>query len=790
LAEAIDYARDGNTLVLWKLDRLGRSLKHLIETVNGLAARKVGFQSLRESMDTTTSGGKLIFHVFGALAESERELIRERTRAGLRAARARGRNGLPPRENGARKISMARALMGRPNAPQPLQDRIHGRLVAELRNLCGCPDMRKLCGIGLTACPTARALQCRGNMDARLVAISGPLEGAVFPLETELSIGRDKTNSISVEDRVLSRRHCLVHREAGGFQIRDLNSSNGTYINGLPVTVQALKSGDHLKAGESVFLFLDGEGAPRAAAMPVELEGGSSFAGATMLVKTGGSQGQGLDRKVKHLEALLQIGSVVASIRDLEELEEKILQSICEVIPADRGAILLGGRPPEEFASTHYWTRKRPASGQPMQVSRTIIERVIREGVALLSNDVFQDSAIAGAQSIIRARIGSLVAVPMTAFEKTLGAIYLDSQTPGIRFSQDDVELLTGIAGVAAAALENALYVETLQRENQRLQAEMNLEHDMVGASPRMRHVFEFISKVAPSGATVLLRGESGTGKELVARAVHRNSPRRGKPFVAINCAALTESLLESELFGHEKGAFTGAVVQKRGKLEEAAGGSVFLDELGELAPALQAKLLRVLQEREFERVGGTRTIKTDIRLIAATNRDLEEAVAAGTFRRDLYYRLNVVSIVLPPLRQRREDIVPLANYLVAKHARNSTRQVVGLSEEARAYLMSYDWPGNVRELENAMERAVVLGSSELILPEDLPESVLETETAAASSGGGFHELVREAKKQIVLRMVQEANGSYAEAAKRLHLHPSNLHRLIRTLNIKDELKK
>ena len=242
-----------------------------------------------------------------------------------------------------------------------------------------------------------------------------------------------------------------------------------------------------------------------------------------------------------------------------------------------------------------------------MQVSRTIIERVIGDGVAMLSNDVFQDAAIGGAQSIIRARIGSLLAVPMVAFEKSLGAIYLDSQTPGVRFRQDDLELLTGIAGVAAAALENALYVDTLQRENQRLQAEVNLEHDMVGNSPRMRHVFEFIAKVAPSGATVLMRGESGTGKELVARAIHRNSPRRSKPFMAINCAALTESLLESELFGHEKGAFTGAVVQKQGKLEKAAGGSLFLDEIGGTAPALQAKLLRVLQEREFERVGGTR---------------------------------------------------------------------------------------------------------------------------------------------------------------------------------------
>jgi len=204
----------------------------------------------------------------------------------------------------------------------------------------------------------------------------------------------------------------------------------------------------------------------------------------------------------------------------------------------------------------------------------------------------------------------------------------------------------------------------------------------------------------------------------------------------------------------------------------------------------LQTKLLRVIQEREFERVGGLRPIKADIRLIAATNRDLEEGVKSGGFRRDLYYRVNVVSVVLPPLRERREDIVSLANHLVRKHARNSTRQVTGISEAARAYLTNYDWPGNVRELENAMERAVVLGATELILPEDLPDSVVDADIPGSPSSGSFHEKVRDAKRQIVLKTLEEAGGSYNEAAKRLHLHPTNLHRLIRTLNLKDDIKK
>src|SRR5262249_22297046 len=232
---------------------------------------------------------------------------------------------------------------------------------------------------------------------------------------------------------------------------------------------------------------------------------------------------------------------------------------------------------------------------------------------------------------------------------------------------------------------------------------------DMVGASAGMREVYKFIAKAAPTNSTVLIRGESGTGKELAARAIHLNSPRAKHPFVAINCAALTETLLESELFGHEKGAFTGAVTTKKGKIELAQNGSVFLDEIGEMALPLQAKLLRVLQQHEFERVGGTRTIKADIRLIAATNRNLEQAIKDGDFREDLYYRLNVIRLNMPPLRERREDITPLAIYFAEKYSRQCNRPIKGISPQAQACLFNYDWPGNVREFENAIERAIVL---------------------------------------------------------------------------------
>jgi Nif-specific regulatory protein len=271
-----------------------------------------------------------------------------------------------------------------------------------------------------------------------------------------------------------------------------------------------------------------------------------------------------------------------------------------------------------------------------------------------------------------------------------------------------------------------------------------------------------------------------------VARAIHRKSPRSAERFVALNCAAITETLLESEMFGHEKGAFTGAVAQKKGKIELADGGTLFLDEIGELSPNLQAKLLRVLQEREFERVGGAQPIKVDIRLLAATNQDLERAMKEGRFRPDLYYRLNVISIVLAPLHDRRDDIPLLANYFAAKYCERSNRPVMEISPEARAYLVNYDWPGNVRELANAMERAVVLGTGDVIRPEHLPEDLLGIEIPKMTR---FHEVVKETKRDVILKAIKQANGSYTEAAKALGLQPTYLHRLVRNLNLKATIR-
>ena len=313
-------------------------------------------------------------------------------------------------------------------------------------------------------------------------------------------------------------------------------------------------------------------------------------------------------------------------------------------------------------------------------------------------------------------------------------------------------------------------------------------EETLLGESARMKAVYRLLVKVAPADSTVLIEGESGTGKELAARALHRNSRRSGEPFVAINCAAIPEALLESDLFGHERGAFTGAAVQKKGRLEVADGGSVFLDEVGELAPALQVKLLRVLQEREFERVGGTQPIKVDIRLIAATNRNLEEAVWKREFRRDLYYRLAVVKLTMPSLRERKEDIPMLAWHFVLKYAKRSKLKPKTISREAMSALLRYDWPGNVRELENTIERALVLGTRETLLPDDLPDSILETTSGLEAAEGKYQAKVRELKRKLIMGAIEQSRGSYVEAARILGVHPNYLHRLVRNLALKEQI--
>lgn len=632
-------------------------------------------------------------------------------------------------------------------------------------------------------------------MTPRLIAISGPLKGTTFALgQDETSIGRDLGNSVSLNHVSVSRRHCIIRHNGStdSFHIIDLESYNGTFVNAVPVAQQRLNHGDQIALGDLRFIFVTHEDTSTTTPVfqdndlitrsTVRLEREQAFYIHPEQVISEVSVDS---RAIRERNALLKISTTINSIKDWDQLQLRLLELTLEVVPAERGAILLTDKHGEKFISGRGWTRLNGPEDS-IKVSQTISSQVLRDAVAILSNDVVENENIAGLSSLLKAEVCSLLCVPILSFDKPLGVIYLDTSSRFVRFDEAHLQLLTAIAGIAAIAFENAQRFELLERENRRLQQEVKLEHQMIGESQSMREVYGLLAKVAPTASTVLLLGESGTGKELAARAIHLNSLRASKPFVAINCATLTESLLESELFGHEKGAFTGAISKKQGKLEIANGGTVFLDEIGELSPSIQAKLLRALQTREFERVGSTHPIKVDVRMIAATNRDLQAAIKAGQFREDLYYRLNVVSIAMPPLRERSEDIPLLAAFFVAEYSKECKRRVTGISPETRRLLCGYDWPGNVRQLENAIERAIVIGATELIVPEDLPEAILESEANADESPRGYYETIRDAKRQLITKTLQQTAGNFTEAAKLLGVHPNNLHRLIRNLKLRD----
>jgi len=342
--------------------------------------------------------------------------------------------------------------------------------------------------------------------------------------------------------------------------------------------------------------------------------------------------------------------------------------------------------------------------------------------------------------------------------------------------------------GHLEVVINKALERESLRAENWRLHSELEAEaRPIIGRSPAVQDLIRTAKQAAASNATVLLRGESGTGKEILARAIHRWSPRRDEPLVIVNCVALSEELLESELFGHEKGAFTGAHQRKRGKAELADGGTLFLDEVGDIRAPLQAKLLRLLQEHEFERVGGTRPIRVDARFIAATNANLEQAMKQGMFRQDLYYRLNVVSLCLPPLRARREDIDDLANHFVAKYCAELKRPPAAISPAAMTLLRGYDWPGNIRELENAIERAVVLSSATEIEPRDLPiaQTAMEEDSEGAADSS-YRLAVLNFKRELLRSALLKADGNQTRTAEALGLQRTYLSRLLRELGLRE----
>ena len=618
-------------------------------------------------------------------------------------------------------------------------------------------------------------------MNPRIVAISGPIEGKEFRLDSgAVSVGRDTSNQIALLDSAVSRQHCIIEWLNGHAQLKDLESHNGTFVNGIPVSLRMLSHGDVVRVGHCELMYvISDEPVIRGSTPSSEPKTPSDILKTVTLRESHRWLANPTDvgRLARDLNALFKLSQTINSIRDIGELQRSLLDCIFEVVPAERGAIVLLDRTEDESGSVFPYERGGDEPESPLAVPSDLVKRALWEQSAILADD-------SGPGSVEHA-----VCVPLLGVQRSVGALYLSSSKPDGPFGEDHIHFLNSAAGIAAVTLENLLALESLQAENRRLREELVPHESIVGDGKSMRHLMGLVKKVAPGDSTVLIRGESGTGKELVARAIHAASTRAEKPFIAINCAAIPDTLLESELFGHEKGSFTGAVAQKKGRLEVAEDGTVLLDEIGELAPTMQAKLLRVLQQREFERVGGTRPLKLHARILAATNKELEAAIKNGEFRQDLFYRLNVVSVAVPALRKRREDIPLLAIYFATQYAQKCNRPFKGITSEARALLMNYDWPGNVRELENAIEHAIVLGASDEIRPEDLPEVLMEQQGAKPATGTKYHAAISDLKKRLIRDALAEAGGSYTDAAKLLGVHPNYLHRLIRNLDMKAELR-
>jgi Nif-specific regulatory protein len=609
-----------------------------------------------------------------------------------------------------------------------------------------------------------------------------------------VSVGRDFSNHIQIADSKSSRHHAEIRMEESGWVVWDLGSSNGTYVNRSQVKSHPLEPGDEIRIGEIILVFVaDDEPAPprleREAATD-ESERYETLVDRSNPLLTGefardASDVDSLDdlrRANDRLLKLYELARTGAGADTLDELFRGIGGVIESALEADRVfGILLDGKA--------RWTPLGRPSGAAgpgrvakaladTPVSMTVVETVRREGQAVLSR-AGEDSRFRDRPSVKLNEIGSVLCVPLAARGEFLGVLYADRLAGGEDFERSDLEFLDAAAAHLGVAVEALKAREAMGRRAEALARVVRSEHavTIVGESEPMGRVAEFIEKAAPVDAGVLVLGESGTGKELVARALHYSSRRADDPFEVVNCAALSEALVESELFGHVKGAYTGASADRPGRFELADKGTIFLDEVGELPESMQTKLLRVLEQGESVRVGDARVRLVDVRVIAATNRDIDEEVSKGRFRQDLYYRLNVLRVELPPLRKRGGDIDLLIDHYLKLFAEKTGRARLALSRDVRRAFGDYSWPGNVRELKNALERLAVLAPKETIGMQDLPPGLLAAPLSKRQSAPSTSELsLADIEREHVLRVLDSVGGNKKRAAEVLAIDRSTLY--------------
>ncbi|MFO0931399.1 MAG: sigma 54-interacting transcriptional regulator [Planctomycetota bacterium] len=608
----------------------------------------------------------------------------------------------------------------------------------------------------------------------RLVRIAGRTSADEVAVGARVVLGRGDEADLRLFDETASRRHAEVRRDGDRVVVEDLASANGTRVNGARVTRAVLADGDEVAIGEVRLRFVGGPRGDRPTRIVEPAAADDAVVAAAVDPAAADPARGGGAGAVARLALVCRTAEAAAGARDVDALARGIVDLLAEALGSDRAQLLLGGREALRVAADH------PAGTGALPWSRTLVRRVLTDGEAVLVRDG-DDPALRGPHaSLVTSPFRSTLAAPLATAEGVAGLVVLEARDAG-RFTEADLEVVATVARQAGLALRTIGALSTARAELRRATSAGATAGavEILGASPAVRALIAQVDRAAPTDATVLVRGETGTGKELVARRLHAGSARRGGPFVALNCAAIVEGLVESELFGHEKGAFTGADARTDGRIAQAAGGTLFLDEVGELSPALQAKLLRVLSDRTYTRVGGRDVLRLDCRLVAATHRDLPAMVRAGAFREDLWYRLAVVTIDTPPLRDRGDDVETLAERFLERIAARLGRRTPRLSADARAALRAHRWPGNVRELENALERAVVLSSGDTLTAADLPRPAPPVAAGAPSPAGELL-TVAEAEKRAILAALAHTKGRKGEAAALLGISWPTLNRKLR----------
>ncbi|MFQ5675631.1 MAG: sigma 54-interacting transcriptional regulator [bacterium] len=483
-------------------------------------------------------------------------------------------------------------------------------------------------------------------------------------------------------------------------------------------------------------------------------------------------------QSLQEVQALNELALAISSTTDIDAIINTIIDTATDLTKATQGSILLTSEQTDNRFKTLIRVGQNKHESLVQKMCMVIAGWMLKHRVPLLANDILIDDRFKGLE-LLGYPLKSVLAVPIRTPAEILGVLILHSKAEEKNFTENELRLLNIIASQAAPVLQNASLLNKLKEENLHLKREVEKKYsfeEIIGQSTAIEKVFKLMEKVIPTDVRVLIHGESGTGKELIARAIHYNGPRKDRRFVAIDCGALPENLLESELFGHVKGAFTGAMDTKKGLFQVADGGTLFLDEVNNTSSAMQAKLLRAIQEGEIRPVGGTTTVKINVRVLCASSEDLAEAVENGSFRQDLFFRLKVITIKLPPLRERREDIVRLADYFLGKYAKQLNKRIRGFTREAIECLEHYSWPGNVRELEHAIERGVVLSEPDAetidadLLPEEVIGSQQKFEIPMKSDNINLLTAVEQLERQMVTEALREHQGNRTKAAERLGL--------------------